>query len=575
MESAAPRFRVKSAAGDSRAMVDSISQGQFRATLSRAVATPILAMLIAAGVFGWQLSRLIAAQEWVDHTDIVISRTFEMQKTNLAAESGLRAFQLSGDQSYLQAYRESSRELESAMGDIRLLTIDNARQTPRIDEIRELTSRWQSFADQRETLLALDREVQSRKMLEGRELMTQINALSTTMLEEERTLRKIRLGAAQDTAKQVVWISSAVTLLLAGFLGWLARRQLLGLSGSYSAALETNERQTRTLRTATDAYSSFVERVAGGDFTSELRLEEEDPQLKRLGENLVVMVKTLRTMAARVSEAATALGQSTARILTTTQQLSAGATESSAAVTETMAAVDEVAQTSSGAKERARNVAEASRRSVDVSNGGRGAVQSASAAMAQVKTQVDSIAERILALSEQAQAVGQIITTVNELAEQSNLLALNAAIEAARAGEHGRSFAIVAQEVRTLAEHSKRATSQVRAILGDIQKSTSNAVLATEEGNKAVSTALRTVADTGNRIEQLADVIRDAADAASQIDASSEQQARGMDQISQAMRAIGQATSQSVMGTQQSEQAAHELSALSDRMREAVSQYRY
>jgi methyl-accepting chemotaxis protein len=240
-----------------------------------------------------------------------------------------------------------------------------------------------------------------------------------------------------------------------------------------------------------------------------------------------------------------------------------------------MAAVDEVAQTSSGAKERARNVAEASRRSVDVSNGGRGAVQSASAAMAQVKTQVDSIADRILALSEQAQAVGQIITTVNELAEQSNLLALNAAIEAARAGEHGRSFAIVAQEVRTLAEHSKRATSQVRAILGDIQKSTSNAVLATEEGNKAVSAALRTVADTGNRIEQLADVIRDAADAASQIDASSEQQARGMDQISQAMRAIGQATSQSVMGTQQSEQAAHELSALSDRMREAVAQYRY
>ena len=210
-----------------------------------------------------------------------------------------------------------------------------------------------------------------------------------------------------------------------------------------------------------------------------------------------------------------------------------------------------------------------------MSNGGRVAVQHASQAMAKVKTQVDSIAERILALSEQAQTVGQIITTVNELAEQSNLLALNAAIEAARAGEHGRSFAVVAQEVRTLAEHSKRATAQVRAVLGDIQKSTSNAVLATEEGNKAVASALVTVTDTGARLEQLAEVIADAADATSQINASADQQGRGMEQIAQAMRAIGQATSQSVMGTQQSEQAAHDLTALADKLRDAVSAYRY
>ena len=134
---------------------------------------------------------------------------------------------------------------------------------------------------------------------------------------------------------------------------------------------------------------------------------------------------------------------------------------------------------------------------------GRKSVESAIEGMQRIREQMESIAESIVQLSEQSQAIGEIIATVNDLAEQSNLLAVNAAIEAAKAGEQGKGFAVVAQEVKSLAEQSKQATAQVRTILGDIQKATSAAVMATEQGSKAVEAGVKQSGEAGESIRQL------------------------------------------------------------------------
>ena len=120
--------------------------------------------------------------------------------------------------------------------------------------------------------------------------------------------------------------------------------------------------------------------------------------------------------------------------------------------------------------------------------------------MSTVKEQVESLAENVLALTEQAQQIGEIIATVNKIAEQTNLLSLNAAIEAARAGEHGKGFSVVASEIKVLADQSKKATAQVRQILGDVQKATGSAVLAAEDGTKSVSGAIKVVNQSGETI---------------------------------------------------------------------------
>jgi methyl-accepting chemotaxis protein len=187
---------------------------------------------------------------------------------------------------------------------------------------------------------------------------------------------------------------------------------------------------------------------------------------------------------------------------------------------------------------------------------------------------MESIAESIVRLSEQSQSIGEIIATVNDLAEQSNLLAVNAAIEAAKAGEQGKGFAVVAQEVKSLSEQSKQATAQVRTILGDIQRATSAAVLATEQGNKAVQAGVKQTTETGEAIRLLADSIAEAAQAATQIAASSQQQMVGMDQVALAMENIKQASVQNVSGTRQAEVAAQSLHELGQKLQQLAAQYK-
>lgn len=270
-----------------------------------------------------------------------------------------------------------------------------------------------------------------------------------------------------------------------------------------------------------------------------------------------------RAISAPLQETSTVLATSAAEIAASTTEQAAGATESLAAVTQTAATVDEVVQTAEQAAERARAVAQSSQRAAEIGREGRQAVDESVATMDEVRGQVESIAQRILALAEQAQAIGEIISTVTDLAEQTNLLALNAAIEAARAGEQGRGFAVVATEVRSLAEQSKAATVRVRDILGQVQRATSAAVMATEEGSKQVVEGTRQVNEAGKRIRALSEAVADSAQAAAQIAASAGQQSTGMAQIRQAIANIQQAAQQNLAATRETERASQELNRMS------------
>jgi hypothetical protein len=341
------------------------------------------------------------------------------------------------------------------------------------------------------------------------------------------------------------------------------------------------ERQEKMLKIANELVD-IADQTAQDALEASKQLANESVQASATTGSIVILLSVViflllnhvvRKISLEIREGTNVLASAASEIVATTTQVASGAAETATAVSETTTTVEEVKKTAELSSDKARYVSETAQKAMQVSQTGKQAVEQSIEGVSLVRQQMEVLAESIVRLSEQSQAIGEVIATVNDLAEQSNLLAVNAAIEAAKAGEQGKGFGVVAQEIKSLAEQSKQATSQVRTILGDIQKATSASVLAAEQGSKAVESGVKQSAEAGEAIKMLAQSIAEAAQAATQIAASSRQQQVGMDQVAQAMDNIQQATSQNMAGTKQAETAAHNLSELGQKLKGVVEQY--
>jgi methyl-accepting chemotaxis protein len=314
--------------------------------------------------------------------------------------------------------------------------------------------------------------------------------------------------------------------------------------------------------------------IADGDLTQPKLAAGSDDETGRLARVFNSMTDGLATMVRQMREMTSSVNASVAQILAATQQQAASTAEQSAAVQETTATMEEIAHSGAQIADRARQVAASAEATSTASQAGLGAVKSVLSSMGGIQEQAGAVAENIVDLSARTQAVGEIIASVNEIAEQSNLLALNAAIEAAAAGEHGRSFAVVASEMKNLAQQSKQATVQVRSILGEIQKGINTSVMLTEEAVKRVEVG-RQQADVAERtIQEMAESIIQSIQAFQQIVAATNQQQIGFDQVTRAIQNIRDASEQTAVGTRQLEQAAGNLGDLGRKLQVVVETYR-
>jgi methyl-accepting chemotaxis protein len=317
----------------------------------------------------------------------------------------------------------------------------------------------------------------------------------------------------------------------------------------------------------------LVGRISEGDLTSNIEETGSDDEIGVLMVSFKQMLETLRKLTAQIKEAANGLATAASEISASVTEIASSATETATAANETSTTVEEVRQTALDSNRKAKHVSESAQKGVQISQTGEKAVSESIDGMHRIEQQMESIAQSIMKLSEHGQAIGGIIATVEDVAEQSNLLAVNASIEAAKAGEQGKGFAVVAQEVKSLAEQSRQATLRVRQILDDIQKSTSSAVMTTEQGSKAVEAGAIKSREAGEAIQRLASGVGEAAQATTQISVSSQEQLVGMDQVVSAMESIKQASSQNVTATKQVESAARDLHDLGQRLKQLVEQY--
>jgi methyl-accepting chemotaxis protein len=377
----------------------------------------------------------------------------------------------------------------------------------------------------------------------------------------------IRSAALQELA--LLGFLFLMSVLAAHLLVRRFARPLRRLT-DYARALAAGDPTAVAVEAPETASSSGVR----GDEVGELA-----EAFRQMVRNLRATIETERRGRARIEDllaslrdAVARLSTSSAEILASTTEQAAGAREQAASVSRSVATVDQIAQTAARAAQRAQSVGATIRHTLEVGEAGRHAVESSITALDQLKGQVRATAETILRLAERAQAIGAIIATVDDISEQTNLLALNAAIEAARAGEHGRGFVVVAGEVKALADQSKKATVQVRQILGEIQGATHTAVLSTEEVTRGVDAAIQAGGQASQTIHTLADTLSDASQAAAEIVASAGQQAVGMGQINEAMKSLELVARQNLVATRQFEQAAQGLSSLGTQLASLIGE---
>ncbi len=313
--------------------------------------------------------------------------------------------------------------------------------------------------------------------------------------------------------------------------------------------------------------------IASGDLAQTIEISGSG-EIAALARSFASMAGSLRTMIGDLRASASEVEREATSILATATQQSVMSSEQASAINETSTTVTEIAQTSKQATEHADTVIQIAQRSEELTRDGQKVVEESMTGMEKLAEQVRAIALSITELSERTLQIGDIIATVKELAEQSNLLALNASIEAAKAGEHGRGFAVVAMEMRDLAEQSRVAAGEVRAILSEVQKGTRSAVSVTEEGSKRAHSAIELARGAGGTITGLADVIRDSSLAARQIANNTRQQTIGVEQIVSAITELSAAMSDTLEGTRRIEKVAGNLTTLSHRLTDLVSQYR-
>jgi twitching motility protein PilJ len=343
-------------------------------------------------------------------------------------------------------------------------------------------------------------------------------------------------------------------------------------SAEHMTRAQVNQEAQEALQRSVTEFLTITSQIARGDLT--LRGKVSNDALGNVVDSVNYMLDNFTKVLERVRNAAIDVSTSANEILVSAEQMTHGASQQDQEITNTSSAVEELTVSMKQVSNNAEASAEAARRALDAAEQGNRAVRDTLEGMQRIRSSVQATAKKIKSLGDRSLEISEIVNVINDITEQTNLLALNAAIEAARAGEAGRGFAVVADEVRKLAEHSRNATKDIAALIKAIQAETNEAVVVMEEGTKEVEVGARLADQAGKALEAISSVVRQSAELVQEISLASKQQVRGTEGVANAMQIISGITRQTSQGARQTARTVEQMVKLSEQLNEALSQFR-
>jgi methyl-accepting chemotaxis protein len=457
-------------------------------------------MLAGIGAVAYRsISALTITSQLVTHTHQVMEHIAEVLSLLKDAETGQRGYIITGDEAFLEPYQAGTTSVHAVVKELRELTADNPNQQKRIDEAEPL--------------------------------------IAGKLAELKQTIDLRRKGNLEDTTKVVRGgegrkIMDNLRVILAQ-MGREERDLLKQRAGEVEAA---SSGAKSTIVFGTLVCLLFV--TAAGFFIT-------------------------RSLSGQIGAAVRHVQSSSAELQSAANQQASGAKESSTAMNEITTTISELLATSRQIAESAQRVAHVAEETSSAARSGDTTVQKSHDSVNSIKRQVDLIVTHMLDLGKKSQQIGGILEIINELAEQTNILAINATIEASGAGDAGKRFAVVADEIRKLADRVGGSTKEIRTLIEEIRAAVNTTVMATEGGSKAVDLGARQFVEVTAALKQITELLGTTTAAAREIELSTKQQTTAVEQVNIAVSNVAKAAKETEVSSGQTLQTAGQLAGLS------------
>ncbi|WP_278439656.1 methyl-accepting chemotaxis protein [Pseudomonas oryzihabitans] len=520
------------------------------------------------------LALILAARQGFNQVNLAVQQNIHsyhvLQDSDAALlalvnmETGMRGFALTGKEEFLEPLNKGEQQFAEQLQELSQLTRDNPAQQADLTQLGQAKQQWNSESVQQ--ILALRRQVnagtqpldaliariataQDKGRMDGmRSLLAQIKTRENALLDG-------RTQAMNDAKQQ------AMTILISG--GLLATLLALGIAWSLSRTIVGRLAQT----------VAIARTIAAGQLDSPIPTSGRD-ELGQLLAAFGQMQDKLRGMIQGIKQGTDQLVAASHSISANSQQLSAAAQEQSSAASSMAATVEELTVSINHVSDNAGEAHDLSSQSGQLAQDGGQTIQASVDSMRSIAGTVQSSANRIGELGEHSERVSSIVSVIKGIADQTNLLALNAAIEAARAGEQGRGFAVVADEVRQLAQRTTNSTQEIAAMIEKIQAATQAAMSDMEVGVRQVNDGVDLANQAGEAVISINTSSDKVVRVVNQISLALREQTAASHDVARTVERLAQMAQQNSEAIGETVQTAVSLDALANDLNRQISQFR-
>ncbi|WP_239565399.1 methyl-accepting chemotaxis protein [Brevibacillus fulvus] len=448
-----------------------------------------------------------AYSDLIDRRISVLNDLIEVKAMAAQQSSVLRGYLLTEEQRFLTDLPAIQESLSTL-----LPTLDERTNRDSLKkgilQLQELNKQYKTNSDLVLELFKTNKQAALQKAVEevipvGREM----RELSTQLAQEQKAVieqAKQENEVAINHSIELVVIISIVAVVLAIVFGLVI---------------------TRIISAPIRLVAGALQRVANGHLSSEKLQVKNRDEIGDLVQSTNQMEDNLRQVIIEVQQTAMLVASSS-------EELAASAQETSSSTQQITSSIMEIAASTQQITSNTKMVNESARLATNRSNEGKTKLEEAIKQMQTIQGTVDNLAENIKELNVRSYEIESIVGVISDIAGQTNLLALNAAIEAARAGEHGRGFAVVADEVRKLAEQSANSAKQITALIKNIQTQTHETAVAMEKGMEEVETGIGVIMETGKHFADINASVQTVTSQVSEVLAATQEMSSGTEQVS-------------------------------------------